>query len=372
MRPLPLVLSCAIVAFVFPLAAAAQDPTPEQQFAEQITDPALADDERTNDFSAKPEIFLQTRFSRGQLEGVDPAHADHNFQLTRIETRWSGRLSDRIGVGLEFQFHPALEGAAEELVNDAFVEFYASGGVTIRAGQFIKPFGFDIQQSSADREYPERGMFAGYFFPGQRDRGLMVIATIPDHAPVLGRTQFYGAVLNGNRFFADNDNRLDTVVRVRRVVPSIGMAIGVSAQAGSQIVPPAVNDHGDVRIVGIDVQYAVKHLGLRAEWVHGTRPSTLLALEPEYTTAFAPNTTTTGVSAALVLSARPADQFYVRYDQLTGDPMGGGRIRAVDTGYRRTLGAAAHLSVDYQWKNAPTDNDDAVNTRVQATLGITF
>ena len=95
--------------------------------------------------------------------------------MTRIEAGWAGHLSDRVGVGLELQFHPALEGAAEELVNDAFVELYLTPGLTLRAGQFVKPFGFDVPRSSADREFPERGMFAGYFFPGQRDRGLMLM-----------------------------------------------------------------------------------------------------------------------------------------------------------------------------------------------------
>lgn len=356
--------------FGWPSPSAAQESV--QAFAEQVLDPSLAGDERENTIAAKPEIFLQARYSNGQLDGVDPAHADRNFQLTRVETRWSGRILDRFGGGLELQFHPALEGTIEELVNDAFVEFYAAPAVTIRVGQFIKPFGFDIQQSSADREYPERGMFAGYFFPGQRDRGVMAMATVPEQAPILGRTQLYAAVLNGNRLFADNDSRLDTVLRARRLLPSLGLAVGVSAQVGSQIVPPGTIDSGDVRIAGFDAQYTVRRLGLRAEWVHGTRPSTLLALEPEYTTAFAPGTTTTGVSAAAIVGARPTDQFYVRFDQLTGDPMTGARIRAFDAGYRRQVSATGHLSLNYQWKTSPTDNDDAVNTRVQATLGVTF
>jgi phosphate-selective porin len=60
------------------------------------------------------------------------------------------------------------------LVNDAFVEYYLNDHTTIRAGQFVKPFGFDIQQSSSVRESPERAIFAGYFFPGQRDRGILL------------------------------------------------------------------------------------------------------------------------------------------------------------------------------------------------------
>jgi hypothetical protein len=341
-------------------------------FAEQLLEPGLGSNEREHDLSPKPEIFVQTRFSRGAVDGADPNEVERNFQLTRIETRWSGRLTDRLGGGLELQFHPALEGAAEELVNDAFIELYVTPNLTLRAGQFIKPFGFDIQQSSADREYPERGMFAGYFFPGQRDRGLMAIWDIQGESPVVGHTRLYGSLLNGNRFFADNDDRLDTVIRIRRLLPRAGLAIGASAQFGSQIVPATVADDGDVRILGFDAQYVMARVGVRAEWVRGTRPSTLLALEPAFTVAFAPGTTTSGFATSLIVRASTADQVYARFDQLTGDPMTGQRVRATDVGYRRSVGDLAHLSLDYQWKSGPSRNDDAVNARFQATVSVTF
>jgi hypothetical protein len=52
--------------------------------------------------------------------------------------------------------------------------------------------------------------------------------------------------------------------------------------------------------------------------------------------------------------------------------MTGERVRAADVGYRRLLGDSARLSVDYQWKTAPTTNDDSVNTHFQITLGVVF
>ena len=50
--------------------------------------------------------------------------------------------------------------------------------MTIRAGQFVKPFGFEVQQPDAVRESPERAMFAGYVFPGERDRGVMLLGNV--------------------------------------------------------------------------------------------------------------------------------------------------------------------------------------------------
>src|SRR4030095_12460640 len=84
--------------------AEANTPPPEsptkvtnREFAEQILIPDLGGDEREQQFTGRPEIFLQTRFSRGLVPGADPNETDQNFQLTRIETRWSGRVSPRIG-----------------------------------------------------------------------------------------------------------------------------------------------------------------------------------------------------------------------------------------------------------------------------------
>ncbi|MES1256365.1 MAG: porin, partial [Acidobacteriota bacterium] len=344
----------------------------ESPFADAIVGPDLAEDERENTLQPRPEIFIQSRFAR--LPGPDTSfdQADLNFRLTRIETRWSGRLSEHLGTGLELQFHPLLDGHPEEIVNDAFLEWYPTGSLTVRAGQFIKPFGFDIQQSSFDREYPERGMWAGYFFPGQRDRGVMLIWRPETTSGPLAHAEVYAAVLNGNRFFNDNDGKLDTVLRVRRFLPAQHAAIGASVQLGSQIVPEAFAGETRVRLVGLDGQWAVSRLGLRAEWVHGTRPSTLLALEPVYTDAFAPGTTTDGLTTAALVNVTDHDEVFARWDRLTGDPMTARTVRVTDIGYRRLFDDRTRLAVAYQWKNAPTSNDDAVNTRFQVSLSVEF
>lgn len=354
------------------VAAAQTAQTADAPFVHAIVSPDLAEDERDNTLQPRPEIFIQSRFAR--LLGPDTPldQANLNFRLTRIETRWSGKLSDHFGTGLELQFHPLLDGHPEEIVNDAFLEWYATETLTIRAGQFIKPFGFDIQQSSFDREYPERGMWAGYFFPGQRDRGVMAMWHPAAETGPVAHTDVYAAVLNGNRFFNDNDGRLDTLLRVRRRFPGFQAALGGSVQIGSQIVPEQFTGETRVRLVGLDGQWVISRLGVRGEWVHGTRPSTLLALEPEYTPAFAPGTTTDGLSLSGLLNATNRDEVYARWDRLTGDPMTGRTIRVTDVGYRRLFDDRTRLAVDYQWKNAPTDNDDAVNTRFQISLSVEF
>lgn len=366
MRPFLLALLTAGPLLLSSSDAQAQD----DPFIEQILDPEIAADERGNTLEERPELFLQMRFAQFAIPGAESDYGQRNFQLTRAEARWSGQLSPRVGVGFELQFHPLLDGSPEEIVNDAFVEYYATSHITLRAGQFIKPFGFDIQQSSSEREYPERGMFAGYFFPGQRDRGIEAMVDVHPATPWIGHTQLFVAVVNGNRFWNDNDDRLDVIARVRRQWPR-GLAIGASLQVGSQLVPPGVTDDGDVLLTGLDAQWVIHRVAGRVEWAHGTRPSTLLSLDPLYTTAFTPGSTTDGVSASILTRLDATNQIFSRIDQLTGDPMTGARVRAFDIGYRHFF-SAARVSINHAWKSAPTVNDDAVDTRLQVTFGITF
>jgi hypothetical protein len=44
-------------------------------------------------------------------------------------------------------------------------------------GQFKVPFGYEVLQSSGDREMPERALVIRKLFPGERDRGIRLIAT---------------------------------------------------------------------------------------------------------------------------------------------------------------------------------------------------
>ena len=333
-------------------------------YREQVLRTDLGGDERGHELVAAPELFVQSRFQALPLDGTSVEDAPTNFLLTRMETRWAGRLSPKVGIGFELQYHPAPNGAAFELVNDAFVEYYPSERVSVRVGQFVKPFGFDIQQSSADRESPERGMFAGYFFPGQRDRGVML------HTDLAHGVQLFLAALNGNRFFADSNRRLNYNARVRKVFDRLPLAAGVSAQIGQQRLPDGVTGNDNENVVGADVQWAWRRLGVRAEFVTGNRPSTLLDLEPEFAPAFRPGARSSGGTVFSSLRLTEADRVYGRYDQFNGDPVFGYDVRAFNLGYLRRVGAYSRIGIDYQFKSRVTANDDSLNSRLQVSWNV--
>src|SRR6185295_2930475 len=122
-------------------------PDASQEFAERIIGAENGSNEHDSELKAKPETFIQTRYSAAPIDGSGTAF-NPNLRLSRIETRWAGKINDRLGAGVEIQFQESVEGSPEKLVNDAFLEYYLTDHATVRAGQFIKPFGFTIQQSS--------------------------------------------------------------------------------------------------------------------------------------------------------------------------------------------------------------------------------
>jgi hypothetical protein len=346
--------------------------TSADRFVARIIEPGLGQSEREETLRAKPEVFIQTRYSALPIRDAGDEF-EPSLSLTRIETRWSGKVSERLGAGLEIQFHPAIDGSPEELVNDAFIEYYINDHTTVRVGQFVKPFGFDIQQSSALRESPERTIFAGYFFPGQRDRGVLLSGDLRWLAiSALRDVQYFVGAFNGNRFFTDNNRQLNYLARMRRVFGR-RFAVGISAQTGKQLLPAGLSGNNHEDILGVDFQLALTNrLGMRGEFARGNTPSTLLAIEPEFAPAFRPGARSGGGHLFTTYRLNDRDNIYARFDGFNNDPVTSRNIRAFNFGYFAHIGNSSRISFDYQFKNRPSFNDDAVNGRLNITWGIEF
>lgn len=68
--------------------------------------------------------------------------------------------------------------------------------VSLQMGLFNRPFGFEIQQSSADRETPERSRYTQTLLPNERDMGGMVIIEAPKKSKLHG-LKIAGGFFNG-------------------------------------------------------------------------------------------------------------------------------------------------------------------------------
>lgn len=351
-------------------AIQADPPGVEDSYTERILVTDLGHDEGDHALEPRPELFIQSRYAAVPIKDATSGDVTPNLSLNRMELRWAGRVSDKFGMGYEIQFHPAPAGAAEELVNDGYLEYYASEDITFRAGQFVKPFGFDIQHSSSIREAPERGIFAGYFFPGQRDRGVMMAAKL-DKAGLRGTT-FYAGAFNGNRFFDDNNRQVNYNLRLRKVLDSVPLAVGASVQLGNQLLPPGAGGDNGENVFGVDAQFVLGRLGVRGEYMVGNMPSTLLGLEPEFAPGFIPGPYSSAGAVFFNLNLTRADDIYWRYDQFNNDPVTRRNVRAFNVGYLRQVGPNSRIGIDYQWKNRVTFNDDELNTRLAVTLNLLY
>jgi len=326
--------------------------------------------EHDNELNAKPEIFIQTRYSVAPIDGSGSAF-DPNLRLSRIETRWAGKINERLGAGVEIQFQESVEGGPEKLVNDAFLEYYLTDHATVRAGQFIVPFGFDVQQSSWLRESPERPMFSGYFFPGERDRGIMLSGDFSFlSASAFKELQYYVGAFNGNRFFNDSNRQVNYMARIRKIFDKNKLAVGASVLLGKQLLPPGFSGNDNQRLLGLDFQFTTGRFGLRGEAMAGNRPSTPATIEPVFFPAFRPGSHSSAGSFLTTYRVAGPHTVYARYNQFNGDPVTGLNIRAFNFGYFFPLGQRSRLSFDYQLKNHPSFEDDAVNGRFQITWGV--
>jgi len=343
-----------------------------ETYADRIVVADLGRDERDEEIALRPELFVQSRYHANPIDEATTDDVIYNFGLNRMEMHWAGRVSDSVGMGYEIQYHPAPDGAAEELVNDAYVEYYPTESVTFRVGQFVKPFGFDIQHSSSARESPERGVFAGYFFPGQRDRGVMMRAQLDGLGQWATGMSLHAAILNGNRFFNDNNSDLNYNLRVRKVFDSRRLALGASVQLGTQVLPPGVSGSANEDIHGFDIQYVVGRLGIRGEYVRGDMPSTLLSLEPEFAPAFTPGSESTGAAAFFNYNVTANDDIYWRWDRFENDPVTGNDIDSINVGYIRKIGDHSRIGIDYQTKDDVTFNDDELNTKLSITWNLLY
>jgi hypothetical protein len=102
----------------------------------------------------------------------------------------------------------------------------------------------------------------------------------------------------------------------------------------------------------------------------GNRPSTFATIEPQFFPAFRPGSHSSAGSLLTTYRVAGAHTVYARYNQFNGDPVTGLNIRAFNFGYFFPVGQYSRLSFDYQFKNQPSFEDDAVNGRFQITWGV--
>ena len=95
-------------------------------------------------------------------------------------------------------------------------------------------------------------------------------------------------------------------------------------------------------------------------------------MEPEFAPSFRPGAHSVGGALFTSFKISGAGQIYGRYDQFNNDPVSGKSIRAFNLGYLRRIGENSRISVDYQFKNRVSYNDDLLNTWLQIIWNVVY
>ena len=193
-------------------------------------------------------------------------------------------------------------------VRDMFMRLYETKGhnFSLTAGLFARPFGYEVNLSSAYRETPERGRMSQILMPTERDLGVMVTYEPLRHSALNHFIKLDAGLFNGQGLAGttDFDSHKDIISRltfkpiaINKLIFSGGLSLlyGGWRQGTKYVYQMSEASNGDKNFAvdsslanlgkiaprhyyGADVQIAAKHswgqTELRGEYWTGKQPGT--------------------------------------------------------------------------------------------------
>lgn len=286
------------------------------QFLVELLDTTQAD-QRTLHVSQKKldhirfSGYMQPQFQVASEEGAHgysggdfAPHSNNRFMLRRGRLRvdFNGYTNDKKPqLQFVFQFDGTERGV---FIRDFWGRFYENKAemFAFTMGMFARPFGYEVNLSSSDRESPERGRASQVLMRTERDLGAMVTLESRKHHNWLHYLKIDAGLFNGQGLAgpADYDSYKDLIARAAvKPVPlskHVSLSAGISFLQGgfyqntkyvysmgneSFVVDSSASNIGDKaprRYRGADMQWKFKHgwgaTELRAEYWDGTQTAT--------------------------------------------------------------------------------------------------
>jgi hypothetical protein len=125
-------------------------------------------------------------------------------------------------------------------VKDAYFDVFVTKsrgqqqGLTLRSGQFFRPFGLELERASPDREFPERPVGWGVLFPGNRDQGFDLSLGLTAAATVNVAIVNGGGTSTSTLSFKDADGHKDVMARLRYAIFPLRIDLAASIYRGRQ------------------------------------------------------------------------------------------------------------------------------------------
>ena len=191
--------------------------------------------------------YIQPQFQVAQSKGIKSfeggdfaSQVSNRFMLRRSRVRIDyvhfGK-ENQPGVQIVFQFD-ANERAftVRDVWGRIFENKYKLFSFT--TGMFARPFGYEVNLSSSDRESPERGRMSQLHMKSERDLGAMVSFDVRKEKHPLKKLKIDVGIFNGQGINAsgDFDNSKDLIGRISlkptNIHPKLQISAGISGLSG--------------------------------------------------------------------------------------------------------------------------------------------
>ncbi|HEV7780978.1 MAG TPA: porin [Chitinophagaceae bacterium] len=169
--------------------------------------------------------YIQPQFQKAQAEGASSfaggnfsPFSSSRFMLRRARIRLDYLLPSRSRFPkalFSFQIDATERGV---VVRDMFLKLFETNKniLSLTAGLFARPFGYEVNLSSSYRETPERGRMSQTLMPSERDVGFMVSVEPQEKKYKLSHIKFDIGFFNGQGLSGttDFDDHKDLISRL--------------------------------------------------------------------------------------------------------------------------------------------------------------
>lgn len=307
----------------------------------------------------KPGIGNYVQFQWANTDEHPGQTTTDGLQMRRFRIGQRNKIDENTTLRLSFDVATGSNRISAEL-RDAhliydFIKAEDRVGGQLIAGQQPLPLGYELERSSAEREFPERARYNTTLFAGERDRGVLLKYGISknEHVSV--------GVWQGMTFldpqqsadgFRDADQKLGYTVGIR--------SEGANYSAGFATLqserPSFTDNANDVipvvkrSIYFVDANYVVNpQISLRGElmWGHDRVPT-----GGKTNPRFEEGTDVLGWQAQVTYNATSRNQFHLRYQYFDPDTNSstspGTHVRGWGFGYTYWMNPGAKLTLTYE------------------------
>lgn len=295
--------------------------------------------------------YISSKGAESYAGGNFPAAVNNRFMLRRGRIRLDYERYDENGmpmVAFAFQFDGTERGVN---IRDFYGRFFEGKWniLSLSAGMFARPFGYEVNLSSSDRESPERGRMSQILMRTERDLGAMISFDARRKNHPLRYLRIDAGLFNGQGLAgpADFDSHKDLIARISlkpyplntrgwRIAGGISCLYGGMQQftryiyrSGNVVngkmgfnVDSSLSNEGKIaprHYYGADIQFRIPnnkkgYTEFRAEYIRGTQTATAVTSET-------PGTIPTDADGARQpLYIRKFDGAYFYFLQSLGSP----------------------------------------------------